>query len=83
MLPNISDGQVDKAVGEGFLTYVGTGDPVLVAIDVAHNLATAEPVGGGDASPPFASPTPNQSRAKQTYTAKATLLVGQMLMTYL
>lgn len=42
VLPNLTDDQIKSVVGQGFLTFMVTGDPILVTIDVATNIATQQ-----------------------------------------
>lgn len=79
LLPNLSDAQINEAVGTGFLTFIGTGDPVLVTLSVATNIATQQPVKqpatAQTPGPSGRNPAIHASRTTQTYVAKAECLV--------
>jgi hypothetical protein len=76
ILPNATPEQLHSIAGEGFLTYLASGDPILVAIDVGANVAQAQKVGAPRTAPPVAAsgaapkPTPKRGTKKYTATAK-------------
>jgi hypothetical protein len=76
ILPNLTDAQINQAIGDGFLTFVATGDPVLVTVDVATNIASQQPVKADDTpTPPAAPSAPPAHRKQKTYTATAQCLI--------
>lgn len=75
VLPAMTDAQINEAIGRGFLVYVGTGDPVLVAIDVASNLATEQKVKKKPAALPAPAADAPKERKPKTYSAKAECLI--------
>lgn len=40
VLPHLSSDQINKIVGEGFFTFLGTGSPTIVAIDTLRQIIT-------------------------------------------
>lgn len=77
VLPNLSDQQIYSMVGEGFLVYLATGDPALVLIDVAANLATRQNVRAPQPTLPVpvdSKPKPNKRKAK-SYETEAECLI--------
>jgi hypothetical protein len=70
--PNLSDEQRKSIIGRGFLTFLATGSPVLVVIDVATNLSTQHPL-SSDESPPVAPVPP--SRGTRTYSGNASCII--------
>jgi hypothetical protein len=75
VLPNLSDVQINAAVGEGFLVYLATGDPVLVTIDAATNIASQQNVRNQQPQLPDPSRSSATKRATRSYSATATCLV--------
>jgi hypothetical protein len=75
VLPNLTDAQINTVVGEGFLVFVGTGDPYLVTIDVAQNIATQQKIErSADPTPAPIAPPP-KSRKPKTYKVAAECLL--------
>jgi len=73
VLENLSKDQINKIVGEGFLTFVGTGNPVLVFIDVATNV-----IKESQASPPAKNPfSPPSSEIKRKYSGSADCILKE------
>lgn len=74
VVPQLSPQQINRIAGTGFLTFLATGEPVLVLVSVSTAVATELRLGAPQPSPPGppASPTP---RPPQTYTATATCMV--------
>lgn len=74
-LPDMTDEQVNEVIGRGFLVYVGTGDPVLVAIDALTNLATEQKVKKKPATLPSPVADTPKKRKPKTYSANAECLI--------
>jgi hypothetical protein len=76
VLPKMTDEQVAQAVGEGFLVFVTTGDPYLVAVDAAKNILVQQPIEQDDNSRmPSQFKQPLQSRPAATFIAQAECVV--------
>lgn len=69
ILPNLTDEQINGVAGRGFLTYLATGDPVLVVIDVAANIARQSSI--KPTSPPPNLTARPQNRQQKNYAAHA------------
>jgi hypothetical protein len=76
IFPKLSKEQVNLIAGEGFLTFVGTGDPVITFVDVAtntaHQASLADDSSQGGPSVPRVVP-----RGPKQYSATADCILGR------
>jgi hypothetical protein len=73
VLQKLSKDQINKIVGEGFLTFVATGNPTLVVIDVAQKIIRESQI-TPPAENPFGKQPPPVSRK---YTGKANCIMQE------
>ncbi len=72
--PKLSEQQIKQAVGEGFLVFLATGDPVLVVVDVANNVVSQQSIKNSDTAP--APPQqPGTNREAKIYSGVAECIV--------
>ena len=74
VFPQLSESQINLIAGEGLLTFLVTGEPVLVIVDMAQNTArqislAAPPANGGPIPPP------PPARGVKQYTAGAECII--------
>ncbi|MBB4391795.1 hypothetical protein [Bradyrhizobium sp. ERR14] len=61
VLPGLTDDQIQRIVGSGWLVFASTGSPILVVVDVANNVASEYSL--DQDSPPILA-TPESARRK-------------------
>ena len=74
VINNLSKDQINKIVGEGYLTFIITGNPVLVFIDVGTNILKESQV-TPPAQNPFSQPP---SEIKRQYSGNADCILKEI-----
>lgn len=80
VVPQLSPEQLKQIVGEGFIVFTATGDPLLTIIDTTAQVARQLEVNRNTDQGPLPVPPPPAPRPKMQYTATAKCL-GQHIAT--